>query len=67
MQQETLRKIAANVTSISQERQLLTNWLSSRSQLTGGQGRLTNRISEHEDDTTQVVNDNPSTKSGTLI
>ena len=67
MQQEKLRKIAANITSISQERQLLTNWLSSRSQSTGGQGRLTNRISEHEDDTTQVVNDNPSTKSGTLI
>ena len=58
--QTQLRKIAANVTPISQERQLLTNWLSPRRQSTGGQGRLTNRVTEHVNGTKQFVNDNPS-------
>ena len=66
VQQAKLRKTAANATPISQECQLLTNCLSSRSQSTGRQGRITRRVSEHEVGTTQVVNDNPSTTSDTL-
>ena len=66
VQQAKLRKIAANVTSISQERQLLTNWLSSIGQSTGGQGRLTNRVTKHGIKNKQFVNDNPSIKSSTL-
>ena len=50
-----------------QVRQHLTNCLSSKRQSTGGQGRLTHRVSEHEVGTTQVVNDNPSTTSDTLV
>ena len=52
---------------MSQERQHLTNCLSSKRQSTGGQGRLTHRVSEHEIGTTQVINDNPSTTSDTLV
>ena len=67
VQHAQLRNITANVTSLSQERQLLTNWLSSRRQLTGGQDQLTNRVTDHGNETKQFVNNNPSIKSSTLI
>ena len=63
----SLRKIAANVTPISQEHQLLTNWLSSRRQSNGGQERITNMVTKNGNGTKQVVNDTPSAKSRTII
>ena len=41
VQQAQVRKIATNVTPIYQERQLLRNWLTSRSPETQGSGQLT--------------------------
>ena len=64
--QAQLRKIATNVTPISQERQLLSNWLTSRSPSTQGRGQLTLRVSAKEIRTTHVVHANPSTKSATM-
>ena len=60
VQRTQLRKIPSNVTSISQERQLLSNWLTSRSPSTQGRGQLTLRVSAQEVWTTQGVHANPS-------
>ena len=57
VQQAQLRKIADNVIPIAQERQLLTNWLSSRHLSNEGQGRITNMVTENGNDAKQVVND----------
>ena len=45
----------------------MTNWLFSRHQSTGGQGRLTNRVTDHSNGTKKFVNDNPSSKLSTFI
>ena len=60
VQQAQVRKISANVTPISQERQLLRNWLSSNSPTTPGRGQLTIRRDEQAAKTTQSVPDNRS-------
>ena len=60
VRQAQVRKIAANVTPISQERQLLRNWLSSKSPTTPGRGQLTTRRCEQAATTTQSVPDNRS-------
>ena len=48
------------MTPISQERQLLRNWLSSKSPTTPGRGQLTTRRCEQAATTTQSVPDNRS-------
>ena len=55
VQQAQVRKIAANVTPISQERQLLRNWLTSKSPTTQGRGQLTLRRCEQAAKTTHSV------------
>ena len=68
VQQAQVRKIAANVTPISQERQLLRNWLTSKSPTTQGRGQLTLRRCEQAAKTTHSVPENRSntpTTSGT--
>ena len=67
VQQAQLRKIATNITPISQGRQLFTNWLLSRRLSNRGQGRIANVVTENRNGTKQVVNDTPSTKSRTII
>ena len=63
--QAQLRKIATNVTPISQERQLLSNWLTSRSPSTQGRGQLTLRVFAQEVRIVQGVHANPSTTPDT--
>ena len=65
IQQAQLRKMASNVVPISQERQLLSNWLTSRSPSTQGRGQLTLIISAQEVRTAQGVHANPSTTPAT--
>ena len=66
VQKAQLRKIAANVTPFYQERQILSNWLSSSSPSTQGRGQLTLRVSAHEVRTTHIIDANPSTTSATI-
>ena len=56
--QAQLRKIATNVTPISQERQLLRNWLTFESPATQARGQLTLRGCEQVARTTQSVHEN---------
>ena len=66
IQKAQLQKIAANVIPFYQERQILSNWLSSSSPSTQGRGQLTLRVSAHEVRPTHVVDANPSTTSATI-
>ena len=67
VKQAQLRKIAANITPISQKRQFLTNWLSLRRLSNGGQGRITSMVTDKGKGTNQVINDTPSTISRPII
>ena len=67
LQQAQLSKIAANVTPISRERQILTHWLSPRCLSNGGKGRITNKVTDNGNMTNQVINDTPSTISRHII
>ena len=57
--------MASNVIPISQERQLLSNWLTSRSPSTQGRGQLTLIIYAQEVRIAQGVHANPSTTPAT--
>ena len=61
-----VRKIAANVTPISQERQLLRNWLTSKSPTTQERGQLTLRRCEQAAKTTHSVPENRTNTPTTM-